>query len=42
MVMEYTGFTETEVQELCERYKMDFAETGSWYDGYRLIEFRHI
>lgn len=39
---EYTGFTETEVQELCERYDMDFAEAGSWYDGYRLTEFRHI
>ncbi len=39
---EYTGFTETEVQELCERYGMDFAEAGNWYDGYRFVEFRHI
>lgn len=39
---EYTGFTDTEVQELCERYNMDFAEAGNWYDGYRFTEFRHI
>ena len=26
----YTGFTEEEVKELCERYQMDFAETGNW------------
>lgn len=39
---EYTGFTETEVQELCERYAMDFAEAGSWYDGYQFTKYRHI
>ncbi len=39
---EYTGFTEDEVQDLCERFSMDYAETESWYDGYRLMEFRHI
>ena len=39
---EYTGFTEDEVKELCERYNMDFSETGSWYDGYMLTNFRHI
>lgn len=39
---EYTGFTEEEVKELCGRYGMDFAETGNWYDGYRLLRFRHI
>lgn len=39
---EYTGFTEAEVKELCENYDMDFAEAGSWYDGYRLTRFRHI
>ena len=39
---EYTGFTDMEVQELCERYKMDFAEAGSWYDGYRFMEYQHI
>lgn len=39
---EYTGFTEEEVKELCKQYDMDFAETGSWYDGYRFTNFKHI
>lgn len=39
---EYTGFTEKEVKALCKRFDMDFAEVGSWYDGYMLIRFRHI
>lgn len=39
---EYTGFTEDEVEELCRQYAMDFAEAGSWYDGYRFTEFQHI
>lgn len=39
---EYTGFTEDEVKELCRRYAMDFAETGSWYDGYQFTHFRHV
>ncbi|MCM1183483.1 MAG: ATP-binding protein [Roseburia sp.] len=39
---EYTGFTEAEVKALCERFDMDFAETGSWYDGYMLTQFKHV
>ena len=39
---EYTGFTEREVKALCKRYGMDFAEAGSWYDGYQFTRFRHI
>ncbi len=39
---EYTGFTEDEVQALCDRFHMDFAETSSWYDGYRFKKFQHI
>lgn len=39
---EYTGFTDMEVRELCERYHMDFALTSSWYDGYQFMEFQHI
>lgn len=39
---EYTGFTEHEVQELCERFSMDFALAGSWYDGYQFVRFQHI
>ena len=39
---EYTGFTEDEVKGLCERYGMDFALAGRWYDGYMFKRFRHI
>lgn len=39
---EYTGFTEDEVRALCRRYDMSFAETGSWYDGYRFTKFQHV
>ncbi|MDE7212891.1 MAG: ATP-binding protein [Lachnospiraceae bacterium] len=39
---EYTGFTEEEVKELCGRFGLDFAQTSSWYDGYRFTKFRHI
>ena len=39
---EYTGFTQQEVKNLCRKSGMDFAETGSWYDGYRFRRLRHI
>lgn len=39
---EYTGFTETEVKDLCELYGMDYAETSSWYDGYQLRRLKHV
>lgn len=42
MLEEYTGFTEDEVKELCERFNMDFTETSDWYDGYILKKFKHI
>jgi hypothetical protein len=32
----YFGFTEEEVQELCEKYDADFPSIKNWYDGYRL------
>jgi hypothetical protein len=32
----FYGFTEKEVQRLCKKHKMDFAETKRWYDGYQL------
>lgn len=35
-IAEFTGFTELEVKELCDRYDMDFEETKKWYDGYSL------
>ena len=33
-IQEFTGFTEKEVRELCEKYKKDFNEVKRWYDGY--------
>ncbi|MDE7476869.1 MAG: AAA family ATPase, partial [Lachnospiraceae bacterium] len=39
---EYTGFTQEEVEALCQRFDMDFAETSSWYDGYLFTKFQHI
>ena len=38
----YTGFTEEEVEVLCDRFTMDFAETSNWYDGYQFTQFRHV
>ncbi len=32
----FTGFTADEVESLCVRYDMDFAECRRWYDGYKL------
>ena len=31
---QYTGFTETEVGELCKRYGRDYEGIRNWYDGY--------
>lgn len=42
MLERYTGFTEDEVKELCERFDMDFDETSSWYDGYMFKKYQHI
>ncbi len=42
ILAEYTGFTEPEVMELCERYGMDFPETARWYDGYTFRRISHI
>ena len=39
---EYTGFTEKEVKELCDRFGMDFQEMGRWYDGYVFKNVRHV
>ena len=32
----YIGFTNEEVEMLCEKYNMDFDDMKSWYNGYRL------
>lgn len=39
---EFVGFTEAEVEELCQKYSMDFAETQRWYDGYQFSQSIHI
>ena len=39
---EFTGFTESEVRNLCQLYNMDFNEVQQWYDGYRLGHDLHI
>lgn len=39
---EYVGFTQNEVQNLCEKYHMDFEEAKRWYDGYGFKSFSHI
>ena len=38
----YVGFTEDEVQGLCEKYEMNFEETKKWYDGYRFKQMPHV
>ena len=35
----YIGFTEDEVQLLCEKYHKEFAEVKRWYDGYQLRDY---
>lgn len=40
--VEFTGFTEEEVQRLCEKYEMDFEEIRRWYDGYDFPEYGAI
>ena len=32
----FTGFTESEVEELCQKYNRSFTEMKRWYDGYNL------
>ena len=39
---EYIGFTETEVQGLCEKYDMDYKQICDWYDGYSFNRAKHI
>lgn len=39
---EYVGFTEAEVQGLCDEYHMDYARIKQWYDGYQLNDHFHI
>jgi len=38
----YVGFTVPEVEQLCEKYQMDFAQTKQWYDGYTFPQVGEI
>ncbi len=33
---EFTGFTESEVLDICNEYEKDFNEVKRWYDGYNV------
>ena len=41
-LVQYIGFTEQEVRELCEQYDMDFNEMKYWYDGYSFGRLRSV
>ncbi len=34
----YTGFTESEVRDLCARYGRDYEAVHAWYDGYEVSD----
>lgn len=38
----YVGFTEEEVQMLCQKYDMDFSEMKHWYDGYSFYRMKSV
>ena len=35
---DFMGFTEKEVQDLCQKYNMDYNIMKEWYDGYQMTE----
>ena len=39
---EFVGFTEAEVQELCQELHRDFDECKKWYDGYQIDNYTAI
>lgn len=41
-LVQYVGFTEPEVKELCEQYHMDFEEMKHWYDGYSFSKLKSV
>ncbi len=38
----YTGFTEDEVHEICDKHGLSFEEAKNWYDGYDFPEIGAI
>ena len=39
---EYVGFTEKEVQKLCQENDMSFEDTKKWYDGYSFSRVKSV
>ncbi len=42
MLATYVGFTEKEVQELCEKHQVDFEKMKLWYDGYSFSDTQSV
>ncbi len=42
VLAEYVGFTECEVQALCDQFQMNYEEMKRWYDGYVFPEIRSV
>ena len=38
----YTGFTESEVRDLCRQFDMDFEDMKHWYDGYSFSRLKSV
>jgi hypothetical protein len=41
-LVEYVGFTESEVKTLCKEYDMNFGEVKRWYDGYSFDQIKSV
>lgn len=39
---EFAGFTEQEVQEICQMYNRNFDEMKAWYDGYSFLRVKSV
>jgi hypothetical protein len=39
---QYVGFTEKEVQDICENSELDFTDLQHWYDGYVIGKGEHV
>ncbi len=42
VLAEFVGFTESEVNGLCEKHGLDFDEARKWYDGYWFEGVGHV
>ena len=42
MLEPFVGFTQEEVQVLCDIHKMNMEDVAFWYDGYKLDDIEHI